>query len=311
MSYQYAINAGEVQKINEEYLFKGKKIVYSDPISKEPVSMPLYSAILFPFNLQNGTMSCDVEFSNICNITRCGFIFNHLLIDGISKYYQVGIRNNNAFCSLDFYNGKSWDFLALTGSDNNLNINFTYKLKLKIKGNILSFFVNDVPMFYYSKLENSQGICGIYTFNEYDSTIKNVHIDVEKPTAFSIMKFEKDFDSLYQDVIAPICEECGYKSIRADECYTSSFIIQDIIREISNASLIIADITMDNPNVFYELGYAHALNKPTILLADIAKRDDLPFDISGYRTIFYSNSIRGKKEIEETLRKYIENSSNM
>jgi nucleoside 2-deoxyribosyltransferase len=64
---------------------------------------------------------------------------------------------------------------------------------------------------------------------------------------------------------------------------------------------------MDNPNVFYELGYAHALNKPTILLADINKRDRLPFDISGYRTVFYENSIGGKKEIEKKLRKYIEN----
>ena len=64
---------------------------------------------------------------------------------------------------------------------------------------------------------------------------------------------------------------------------------------------------MDNPNVFYELGYAHALQKPTILLADIDKRDRLPFDISGYRTIFYSNTIAGKKEIESHLRKYMEN----
>ena len=82
-------------------------------------------------------------------------------------------------------------------------------------------------------------------------------------------------------------------------------ILQDIIQDISNASIIIADVTMDNPNVFYELGFAHALKKPTILLADIEKREKLPFDISGYRTIFYSNTIGGKSEIEETLIRYL------
>ena len=73
-----------------------------------------------------------------------------------------------------------------------------------------------------------------------------------------------------------------------------------------NASIIIADITMDNPNVFYELGYSHAIGKNTILLADAEKRQKMPFDISGFRTIFYSNSIAGKREIERNLNNYIE-----
>ena len=117
------------------------------------------------------------------------------------------------------------------------------------------------------------------------------------------------FDDLYNNVIVPKCMEYGYEPIRADRIYTSSSIIQDIITEISDASVIIADITMDNPNVFYELGYAHALNKPTILLADVDKRKSLPFDLSGFRTILYSNSIGGKKDIEEMLEKYLYNIS--
>ena len=45
-----------------------------------------------------------------------------------------------------------------------------------------------------------------------------------------------------------------------------------------------------NANVFYELGYAHALNKPTILLAN-RLTEELPFDISGYRVIFYDDRL--------------------
>ncbi len=53
-------------------------------------------------------------------------------------------------------------------------------------------------------------------------------------------------------------------------------------------------------------GYAHALKKPTILVADRDKLAKLPFDVSPFRTLFYQNSIGGKKKVEEGLRKYLE-----
>ena len=59
------------------------------------------------------------------------------------------------------------------------------------------------------------------------------------------------------------------------------------------------------PNVFYELGYAHALGKPTILLAERGR--ELPFDIRGYRCIFYDNTIGGKAAVETNLKKHLEN----
>ena len=54
-----------------------------------------------------------------------------------------------------------------------------------------------------------------------------------------------------------------------------------------------------------EVGFAHGIKKPTILLSDRA-RDKLPFDISAIRTIFYDNTIRGKKNVDERLRKHLE-----
>jgi len=78
----------------------------------------------------------------------------------------------------------------------------------------------------------------------------------------------------------------------------------DMTREIAESEFVIADITSANPNVYYEVGYAHAINKPTILLAnkDVAK---LPFDVSGFRVLFYENSIAGKRRFEEGLRKHV------
>ena len=81
-------------------------------------------------------------------------------------------------------------------------------------------------------------------------------------------------------------------------------ILEDIVRGIIDAKIVVAEITPPNQNVFYELGYAHALNKPTILLAERGKT--LPFDVSGYRCLFYENTIGGKGKVEEGLRKHLD-----
>jgi len=100
------------------------------------------------------------------------------------------------------------------------------------------------------------------------------------------MQFTESFNTLYEEVIKPVCREFGYQAVRADDRFNSGLIINEIIQSIQDASIVIADITPKNPNVYYEVGYAHALNKPTILLSD-KTQDKLPFDVSGFRTLFY------------------------
>ena len=75
-------------------------------------------------------------------------------------------------------------------------------------------------------------------------------------------------------------------------------------REIQQAEVVIAEITSANPNVFYEVGYAHALNKPTILLAQ--RGAPPPFDISSFQVIYYNNTIGGKAEVERNLSRHLE-----
>ena len=64
-----------------------------------------------------------------------------------------------------------------------------------------------------------------------------------------------------------------------------------------------ADHGQSDGTIFYELGYAHARNTPTVLLA--RRNGTLPFDISGHRVIFYDDSIRGKPEVETALRRHL------
>jgi nucleoside 2-deoxyribosyltransferase len=68
--------------------------------------------------------------------------------------------------------------------------------------------------------------------------------------------------------------------------------------------LVIAEITPANPNVFYELGYAQALGKPTILLAQ--RGGTLPFDIRSFRVVYYDDTIGGKTRVEQDLARHLE-----
>ncbi|MDO9328846.1 MAG: hypothetical protein Q7U27_08960 [Pseudomonas sp.] len=89
-------------------------------------------------------------------------------------------------------------------------------------------------------------------------------------------------------VAKKVGQSVGFNVLRGDERATSGDIFPQILRHIIEARIIIANISGRNPNVFYELGIAHALDKPVILLAN--SKSEIPFDISSKRIIFYSSN---------------------
>ena len=111
---------------------------------------------------------------------------------------------------------------------------------------------------------------------------------------FVLMPFTSDFDDIYALGIKDSCKELDVYCERVDEQIFKETILERIYNQISKADLIIADMTGRNPNVFYEVGYAHALNKPTILLTQNA--DDIPFDLKHFPHIIYNNKITLLKE---------------
>lgn len=304
---KYYVLQGEFVEKDNCIEFLGKRENYVDKETNETKYNVSMGRILLSDIFKEGEFSYEITLKEIDLDTRFGIFLDYKKIDTKQQYVDCTVSNDNFGYSLDVWDGSKWDFKIFGGSGNTLKNNTTYLLKVKKYGSNIKFYVNDMLLYTYTNMSEFTGSCGIYVVNAYEATITNVNIIKTKPKVFAVMKFQKDFDDLYKEVIVPQFNKYGYDVIRADECYTATSILQDIIQEISAASIIIADITMDNPNVFYEVGYAHALKKTTILLADKDKRDKLPFDISGFRTIFYSNSIGGKSEIENTLTKYIEN----
>lgn len=120
---------------------------------------------------------------------------------------------------------------------------------------------------------------------------------------FVIMPFKDDFNPIYEDHIVSVCKKLKYTCTRADLIDSPNVIINDIWSHINNADIIICDCTQKNPNVFYELGLAHALGKKVICITQNA--DDIPFDIKQIRYIKYEYNPRGMKEFEVTLKRYL------
>ncbi len=124
---------------------------------------------------------------------------------------------------------------------------------------------------------------------------------MKKLDAFILMPFAAEFEDVYKYLISEGLESAGYIVKRADDIKSQSNIIGDIVKGITTSDLIVADLTGANPNVYYELGIAHALNKKVILITQ--EIDDLPFDLRSYRVIGYSvyfaKMNQAKKELSE------------
>jgi len=103
---------------------------------------------------------------------------------------------------------------------------------------------------------------------------------------FVMMPFSEAYDRVYRDLIVPAVQDAGLSAVRADEIPAAGFIMEQIRAAIQQSRLCIADVTDRNPNVLYEVGFAEAMRKPTILMA--SDLSQLPFDLSSRRVILYS-----------------------
>lgn len=116
-----------------------------------------------------------------------------------------------------------------------------------------------------------------------------------RPHAFVVMPFgEKkggdgtkyNFNAIYQCLIKPALEAAGFEPFRADEATTSGDILTDMFQELLLADLVLADLSIDNANAFYELGIRHAFRKRGVVHIQ-AGRAYMPFDVFNVRTLPY------------------------
>lgn len=118
------------------------------------------------------------------------------------------------------------------------------------------------------------------------------------PFAFVLMPFDKEFDDIYKLGIQAAATELGVLAERVDEQRYTESVLERIYRQIDAADFVIADMTGRNPNVFYEVGYAHAKEKLCTLLTQTA--DDIPFDLKHHRHLVYGKSIQTLRDLLST-----------
>jgi hypothetical protein len=104
-------------------------------------------------------------------------------------------------------------------------------------------------------------------------------------TCFVMMPFGAWFDRYYQEIYVPAIKEAGFEPVRADELFSTGSVVEQIWEQIEKAKLLLADVSGKNPNVFYELGLAHAARKPVVFTASTV--EDVPFDLRHLRVIIY------------------------
>lgn len=130
-----------------------------------------------------------------------------------------------------------------------------------------------------------------------------------KPTCFVIQAFDQGkYDRRYLETIKPALLKAGVDPQRADEILGLNPVVEKIEKAIESAAICIAEVSEDNPNVWLELGYALALNRPTVILCDKAVRARLPFDIQHRPIVLYRTDSRsGFDELEREITKQVTN----
>jgi hypothetical protein len=155
----------------------------------------------------------------------------------------------------------------------------------------------------------------------------------EQPTCFVVMPYGKrpvedleiNFDVIFDEYICPAARAAGFDVVRSDREVASGVIMPRLFSSIYNADLVIADLTYQNPNVYYELGVRHALRAHGTLLIRRAGGDlgvqpssspqrgataETAFDINGITIWSYFLTRSGLQSAVDNLRQQIERVGN-
>lgn len=289
---------GKISQPEEgKFLFKGGEKVFDPEKNQKGAEMCL---VLCNTIFSGGRISATVSFDNPTPKSSFDLV---LFYDPLNRYnLNAGIANN-PFCAIRHFDSK-WTYHASTGDNDVLEANRPYNVSAIMKGSRVRLVVDEVEVLAANlpfTLPQSQ--VGFWCMDYNGIHVSNFKIDCEKPKIFVIMQFSDPYNSVYEEIIKKVTDELKIDTVRADESVNPGLVIADIAKYIAESKAIIADISPTNPNVYYEVGYAHAVNKPTILIA--MKDTKLPFDVSPFRTIFYQDSIKGRTDLENNLRRHL------
>ena len=279
--------------------FHDATVVYDGP--EENANVP-FGICLTDLRFTEGIVSCRTKFAEKSDEGRILLGYR----SPEERYVIAGLGGwHRAYTVGEFIPSLGWRALVAAGSDSNFELNRWYSQSVEVKGQRLQLSVDNVRVLQHVfGRPATNGQIGLFAFGRCPVEFDGFTVNQRPGNVFVVMQLSEPYKQLYDEVIQPIAKTFALNAYHVGEVFGPGMILQDIIQGIIEAEVVIAEITEANQNVFYELGYAHALNKPTILLAERGKQ--LPFDIRGYRVLFYDNTIAGKKQVEEGLKRHLE-----
>jgi len=214
-----------------------------------------------------------------------------------NNYYYAGLgANGGRFCIAKKANGQD-QVLVSMGSSSSIRKGVRFRIQVRCVGNRITLTHNGITQLSVFDDSFNSGPWGLTTWRTV-AEFRGLSANVVNPTCFVIMPFAPEFHEVYQ-VIRETVEGHGFACVRADERYLLGPIIEDITEQVEKSDLVVADFTGKNPNVFYEAGYAAALRKPVIQIAQSV--GDLPFDVRHLRTFSYTTKILGDRKLGHDL----------
>ena len=183
----------------------------------------------------------------------------------------------------------------------------SYDVEIMVKGNFLSVKFDGLEIYRHFQIgKRSDGRIGFGTYNAQVEFLSAWLRKYDRKKCFVVMPFDQHRNFLYEDVVNPQLQshpDILFDFIRADESLRAGRVSQEICEKIAEAEIVIADVSGRNPNVYYELGYAHALSKPVVLLIERGPTGeiDLPFDIQDFRCHGYEFSRQGFADLAQKL----------
>jgi hypothetical protein len=121
-----------------------------------------------------------------------------------------------------------------------------------------------------------------------------------RPRVFVAMPFSREFNDVYLLGIRDVAEALSCVVERADEIEHNGYIVDAITDRLKSCAVLIGDTSTRNPNVFYEIGFAQALNIPTVLIC--REGEDLPFDVRAVNHIVYGGIVDLREKLGRRLR---------
>lgn len=240
----------------------------------------------------------DVMISNSISVEEA--VSRHGLKENASlKLSKRALQNINV---LDILTGKKLS--------TNIDMGFVVGRYLERTLKLFNIDKTTISDYYFTFNENKlpdlmtfEEVMSKFHLNEGDTLILNCHLNLNI-FVFIIMPFnDRTLAKNYVEYIKIPLEKKGFSVKRGDDFNESHNIFEAIKKAITEANIIITDLSGDNPNVFYELGIAHQQEKYVIQVCQ--SDNEVPFDVSHLRTIFYKNSPDGFTKLFDQILNYM------